>query len=168
MVNYRRHDLSLTTFFLQEGVKKSVTDEILVRWRILRRAEAAGFAAIARHCRDAIVEDYLNRIGMKRETGHPQGLSVEECEESIAGNARDLAEKRGILARLYLGLSEQAYRREGFPRALAYFRKSLQEKPLGLFAWVKFLLLMVGGANNPLLKSVSFCLHVVRKLRWTA
>jgi len=168
MVDYRKHDLSFTSFFMNEGIKNNIADEIIVRWRIMRAAETEEYASVVRCCRNAIVDDYVNRVQMKSNDNHNQGLTIEECEQSINSISKNNKEEKEFRARFYYRLADCYYWEHEFDSALFYYEKSFRANPGMLRAWGKYILLIIGAPGIALRKFFLFLRRRFKKPVLTA
>jgi hypothetical protein len=167
MINYRRHDLSFTTFFMNDGIKDNIADEINVRWRIMEKAELAGYKPVVCRCTDLIVNDYVGRIQNKMESGHRRGLSMEEFDQSLVSHVRNQKEDKNFRARVYFGLAESLYWNREFAKALPYYKMSIEENPNLLNVRIKYIFLVMGAAGIASRNTFSYILRNFKRLIFT-
>lgn len=144
MVNYRdHHQLSMTTTLKKKDVGILMRDSLNVLWRMKREAEKHHQGTVAKFCEKAIAYEYARFL-----TGTnyiPYQMRLDECEQSIAHFSQFPGEANSILARVHLstgdirlGLKEQG-------EALRLYKLSLKHDSLLADAWLKYILLNMGG-----------------------
>ena len=109
LADYRLHEGSMTQALSDHANPRIVADEILVRWRILRDAEAAGWSDVVRAARTAIVADYVDRLELWSAPGSRAGLTRIQVDESIRRHAADAAEERLFGALIAARFGDRAY-----------------------------------------------------------
>jgi len=163
MVNYRLHDLSLSTFYLNEGINANVADEINVRWRILRKAEAAGCDFIVQRCKHFIADDYAKRIHVNIDGKYRQGLCIEDCVQSLISHVKTKEEEKYFRARVFLGVADRYYWKHEFANALSFYKKAIRENPRMPEAWTKYAFLAMGRTGITLRSTTSHIMHDLLK-----
>jgi glycosyltransferase involved in cell wall biosynthesis len=105
LVNYRQHELSMTTYFKAraDALRK---DEFDVRWRMKRHFEARGLRRLSRISERLIAQDYARRLTASQ--GSVYHMTWPEVETSISNCARDSAEASKIICRVHAECGDAA------------------------------------------------------------
>jgi glycosyltransferase involved in cell wall biosynthesis len=152
MVCYREHDLSLTTQRAAE-VEARRAEEILLRWRIKRKADEAHFKALSRLCLRKIAGEY--RTCVSRPYGGPRSsvrsvMSLHQFEDSLCSNTSDQEERDCIRAQVHVELGADEYCRGDRRAARQQFEHALRINPRMVKAWAWKVLLSLGPAGDAL------------------
>lgn len=151
MVNYRRHDLSMTDTLTNQRLQACAEEDLALPWRIKQKAEEAGYPSIVERCRISIASQYANDIGSRKykssNSWHEYSLTLEEFEQSLLQNSRNPQEQKIIRARVYAALADTYFWKRDFAGALHLYRNGLRQDPRMLQAWAKYLLLRAGNVG---------------------
>ena len=143
MLNYRGHDLSMTNLLKNKDVRILVHDSLAVLWRTKNTAESIGAHAVVNKCREAIATEYARFVSGSHYI--PYQMDMEEFEKSLKQFARTHDEADSIRANFYEYLGDIHFRLRDFEQAKISYSRGLQENPLMLKAWAKWLLLQMGN-----------------------
>jgi len=147
MVNYRLHDLNMTKILTHRDPNILANDNIAVRWRLKRKAEAAGPRVVVGWCEDAIIGDYVQRLLLPSCGAADRGkiaFTLEQFEESLARHSPDSTAQSRVQARVYADLGDHYYWGNELIQARQYYRWALQQKPSMFRVWAKYVLLLAG------------------------
>jgi len=145
MVNYRKHERSMTSELMVAAVRRCIDDDLAVLWRIKQKAEEAGFGGMAKRCRQAIAYEYASHVAGTKYNVPGASITLEQCESSLHSLARNPAEERWIRSRLYVFLGERYFRQQNFSEAQAFYRRGLSQDPRMVKAWIKRGLMLTGS-----------------------
>jgi glycosyltransferase involved in cell wall biosynthesis len=143
MINYRGHDLSMTTHLKNTDMRILVHDMLAVVWRTKDTAESIGAHAVTKICRKAIALQYATFVA--ETTYLPYQMDIEEFEESLNQFARTRDEAGSIRAYFYEALGDIHLRLRNFEQAKTSYCRSLQANPLLWTALAKWLLFQMGN-----------------------
>jgi len=147
MVNYRKHDLSMTSHLTGEHFAVRFRDGLAVLWRIHNEARALGYMDVVRLCRHRLAFQYGHNI-VGRQLGNSTFLmTVQEFEDSLHENAVDLLEGNAIRARTWEIVADRWFRRREFERARSYYALSRRYDGARLAIPVKQALLGLGAGD---------------------
>ena len=167
MVNYRRHELSMTDTLVTHNVRNCAESDVEVPRRILAKVEEAGFPALAKNCLQAIAAQYANSIASRKykssTSWNHYSISLDEFEESLHRVARNSEEESYIRSRTYAVVADRHYGRGDFVRALEFYRRAVNEEPRLLAVWVKYVLLRLGNVGIRCRASLVALRHVLRR-----
>jgi glycosyltransferase involved in cell wall biosynthesis len=117
MVNYRQHDLSMTSQLTGERFATRFKDGLAVLWRIRQAASGLGYNDLVKLCRLRIAYQYAHNM-LGRTLGESRySMTVEEFESSLQNNASDPLEADIIRARAWEIVADGWFRRRDFGRA---------------------------------------------------
>jgi glycosyltransferase involved in cell wall biosynthesis len=150
MVNRRLHNLNMSKFFMKEGRRTYVANQIEIPWLLKYKAEASGSAALLPKCTVAIVSAYIQGVLDRLEQDSNAGISVEEFEKSVEERARSLPEAVEIRAKVYAGLGDYYYWKGDTEQASNYYRQTVLIAPRRVSAFIKYILLHLGPAGKQL------------------
>jgi len=169
MVNYRRHELSMTDALVRDNVRHCAESDIEVPRRIMAKMEEAGFPALAKRCRQAIAYQYSNNIASREyrysSAWSHYSMSLGEFEDSLFQVARNPTEQKYIRARAYAGLADRYYGHADFVHALEFYRRAAHEEPMMLMVWMKYLLLRLGHAGIRFRASLWPIRQMIRRIK---
>jgi len=140
LVNYRTHQLSMTTFYTTKDPGTCTKDDMLLYWRIKRLADEAGAGAVVQRCRHMIGYRYAHNSLTNVPDSAASLLTVTEAESQIKANAEDATDEKLILARLHACLGDREFWKENFETASHSYRLALHYDPYHSRAWIKLLL----------------------------
>jgi glycosyltransferase involved in cell wall biosynthesis len=153
MVNYRGHDLSMTSQFKESDIKRMAQDSLTVLWRTLHHAEVLSLDEVSNHCKKAIGYEYARYLVQGRYPYYINcSFTLDEVEESIHRFASNTREKRQILASVYAALGHRHYECQRISLADDCWRQSTRLDPSLLNIHAKRLLLRTGRLGVALRK----------------
>ncbi len=144
MVNYRGHELSMTSSLLKTDVRICVEDDLAVLWRIKQQAEQAGYGSMVGKCRQAIAYAYARQIAGSQYRASTYRMSLEEFGTSLCRFATDRNEATRIRARVYGSVADRYFERQDLDRVAQFYRLALGQDSWLVKVWVKRLLLHMG------------------------
>jgi glycosyltransferase involved in cell wall biosynthesis len=145
MVNYRLHDGNMTHDFVRNPPAK-MRDEIAVRWRTLRLAEACGAKRVVASARSAISTDYAFRLTGRFPDGTACRQTPSQIEASLAEHTRSRVERLRIRSATYAQLGD-CLQLQDVEAATAAYRAALRSNPAALTTWLKLAVLAAGPAG---------------------
>ncbi|WP_407119859.1 glycosyltransferase family 2 protein [Bradyrhizobium sp. STM 3561] len=147
MVNYRKHDLSMTNHLTGEHFAVRFKDGLAVLWRIHNEARALGYLDVVGLCRYRIAYQYGHNI-VGRQFGKSTFLmTVQEFEDSLHENTIDPLEENAIRARTWEIVADRCFARREFQRARSYYALSRKYDGARLAITVKQALLGLGAGD---------------------
>jgi glycosyltransferase involved in cell wall biosynthesis len=147
MVNYRKHDLSMTNHLTGERYAVRFKDGLAVLWRIHHKANTLGYMDLVRLCRHRIAYQYAHNMVGRNLGNSTFLLSVDEFEDSLHENAIDPLEENAIRARTWEIVADCWFRRREFERAKSYYTLSRKYDGRRLTIPVKQALLGLGAGD---------------------
>lgn len=142
LVNYRTHELSMTNLLTNHDPKACANDDLLLYWRLMRKAAEANCASVADRCRHMIAYEYARSMVSARYENTAR--AEQECEESIIQLSSNPAEARAIRARFYACTGDRLFWVNNLNRAVCYYALALKLDPWSPKTWAKRLLLRFG------------------------
>lgn len=142
MVNYRTHELSMTTLLTGKDPRICLKDDLILQWRIKGMALKEGCDAVVRKCRNMIAYEYARSVISPKYGVQP--LTVEECRAATATEEPNKRERRLIWAQIQSCLGDQFALRRDFGRAFQCYARALFHDPTALKTWAKCCLLSLG------------------------
>lgn len=159
LVNYRTHELSMTTFYTTKDPGVCTQDDLTLYWRIKDLSEAAGHLAVANRCRHMLGYRYAQIVLADSLNYAISQMTLGDCKDRIVGMAPTKRGASSILASLHLCLGDQYFWRGDRGAAVNAYRAALvYERFLGK-VWIKLLLLYFGGIGLSLRRFVSDSHH---------
>ena len=147
MVNYRKHDLSMTNHLTGERYAVRFKDGLAVLWRIHHKANTLGYMDLVRLCRHRIAYQYAHNMVGRNLGNSTFLLSVDEFEDSLHENAIDPLEENAIRARTWEIVADCWFRRREFEQAKSYYALSRKYDGRRLTIPVKQALLGLGAGD---------------------
>lgn len=148
MVNYRRHELSMTDALVGERLRNCAESDVTVLRRIMEKVVEAGCASLARKCMHAIASQYADSLASRKyrssKSWYEYSMSLDEFDESLRHNICNAREERFIRARAYAGAADRYYWRGEFGKALEFYRRGLWEDAAMPNMWIKYFVLRLG------------------------
>jgi glycosyltransferase involved in cell wall biosynthesis len=150
MVNYRHHELSMTTYLTGERFAIRFKDGLAVLWRIRQRVQELGQKDLVDLCRHRIAYQYAHNILGRGLEGSVYRMSVDEFETSLQENASAGQEADCIRARTWVLVGDCHFRRREFDQARARFALARTYGSVQLKTWAKQLLIACGLGDSGL------------------
>ncbi len=149
MVDYRMHELTITTHFTQKEARVFTADGPSVLWRIKQAAERTNHKAVARRCEEYIVDRYRYYMMSQIWKISPYTMTFEEYEESLHRNAIRQDELARVGARVNARLADGYCLHREFDQALQFYKRGLGQDFWMPNAWAKYVLLTLrlGGLS---------------------
>jgi glycosyltransferase involved in cell wall biosynthesis len=148
MVNYRRHELSMTDALVGERIRNCAESEVTVLRRVMGRAVDLGCASLARKCMRAIAAQYAEDLASRKyrssTSWHEYSMTLEEFDESLGRDVWNARQKRFIRARAYAGAADRYYWRGEFSSGLEFYGRGLREDAAMPKVWIKYFMLRLG------------------------
>lgn len=159
MVTYRIHDSNLTRTFLADP-PEMMRNELEVRWRIRRRAQAMGARRIAGAALAHLAADYAMRVSRFAGSGWRYGLSVEDVEPALVDAHASDRERAFVLATVYERLGDHHYNQGDLKAARYCYQLEGRMRPWRLRPRLKSALLRLGEPGIRLRTALSRLRHV--------
>lgn len=147
MVNYRKHNLSMTNHLTGERYAVRFRDGLAVLWRIHHEANAIGCMDLVRLCQYRIAYQYAHNLVGRKLGNSSFFLSAEEFEASLAANAIHLPEEDAIRAMTWEIVADRWFRARDFDRAKSYYALSSKYDGRRLTVPIKQALLGLGAGD---------------------
>jgi glycosyltransferase involved in cell wall biosynthesis len=141
MVDYRTHELTMTTHYTQKEIQVFKVDGPSVLWRIKQAAEKENYKAVARKCEECIIDRYRYYMMSQIWKISPHTMTYAEYEESMRRNAIRPEEVTRIGARVSTRLADGYCLHREFDHALEFYKRALRQDFWMPNAWAKYLLL---------------------------
>lgn len=143
MVNYRMHELSMTTALMKDRAGVCAREDLMTLWRIARKAEEAGQAKIAKMFKRAIASEYARQLTSGKYGTSPI-LTQEEFTHSLVQQAENEREEHWIRARVYAHLGDMYFHQVDVSRAAESYSAALREGRPSARILIKLWLLRAG------------------------
>jgi len=147
MVNYRVHDLSMSTIMAQKDMRSIFADILGVPSRMRREGERIGNSAIVDRCRETIIGQYADCLSAKEIRDRKSQISIREFEESLAGFTDSSEEQREIRRRVFCGAGDRFCWDGRFAESASMYRRALALSPWMPGVWLKLALLKTGNVG---------------------
>lgn len=147
MVNYRVHDLSMSTIMAQKDMRAIFADILGVPSRMRREGERIGNAAIVERCRETIIGQYADCLSAKEIRDRKSQISIKEFEESLAAFTDSADEQREIRRRVFCGAGDRFCWDGRFAESASMYRRALALSPWMPAVWLKLALLKTGNVG---------------------
>jgi len=147
MVNYRVHDLSMSTILAKKNMRAIFGDIIELPARIRREGERIGDPAIVSRCRETVIGQYAECLASKEIRDRKSRITLAEFEESLARFAPSLQEQREIRCKVFCRAGDRFCWLEEFGDSAAMYRRALAIKPFMPEVWLKLALLKTGNVG---------------------
>lgn len=147
MVNYRVHDLSMSTIMAQKDMRAIFADILGVPSRLRREGERIGNAAIVERCRETIIGQYADCLSAKEIRDRKSQISVTQFEESLAAFTDSVEEQREIRRRVFCGAGDRFCWDGRFAESASMYRRALALSPWIPSVWLKLALLKTGNVG---------------------
>lgn len=141
MVNYRAHELAMTSQYLEQGHEVFKVDGLSVLWRMKQTIEKERYTALARKCEERIVDRYKYYVTSQIWKSSPHQMSLEEYEESVDRHAIREDEASWVRARVNAGLGDSYCTHRQFGQALDSYKRALRHDFWMPSTWAKYALL---------------------------
>ncbi len=147
MVNYRVHDLSMSTILAKKNMRAIFADIIELPLRMRREGERIADAAIVSRCRETAIGQYAECLASKEIRDRRSRISLAEFEESLARFASLPQEQQEIRCRVFCLAGDRFCWQEEFGDSAAMYRRALAIRPLMPTVWLKLALLKTGNVG---------------------
>jgi hypothetical protein len=151
MVNYRHHDLSMTTHLTGERFVVRFKDGLAVLWRIRQKALEIGRKDVAKLCISRIAYQYGHNIMGRVSEGSTYRMNHDLVRESISENTKSAQEIRQIWAETWQIVGDCNFRARNFDEARKAFRLAQKYNKSDLKSWAKLLLVRLNIADASLI-----------------
>ncbi|MGE5322478.1 MAG: glycosyltransferase family 2 protein [Actinomycetota bacterium] len=148
MVNYRVHDLSMSTIMAQKDMRAIFADIIGLPARMRREGDRIGDSAIVERCRETIIGQYADCLSAKEIRDRKSQISIKEFEESLAGFTDSLEEQREIRRRVFCGAGDRFCWDGRSAESASMYRRALAISPWMPGVWLKLALLKTGNVGG--------------------
>lgn len=148
MVNYRVHDLSMSTIMAQKDMSAIFSDIIGLPARMRREGERIGDAAIVARCRETITRQYADCLASKEIRDRKSQISITEFEESLSRFTGSPQEQREIRFQVFCGAGDRFCWQQALDESACMYRRALVLKPLSPGIWLKLALVNSGAVGT--------------------
>lgn len=145
MVNYRVHDLSMSTVLAQKDMRTIFADIIELPARMRREGERIGDAAIVARCRETVIGQYAECLASKEIRDRKSRITLDEFEESLARFAPSRQEQQEIRCRVFCLAGDRFCWQQELQESASMYRRALVIKPFMPEIWLKLALLKSGN-----------------------
>ncbi len=147
MVNYRVHNLSMSTTMAQENTRAILRDITELPTRMRREGERIGDAGIVARCRETAIRQYAECLAAREVRDRKLRISPAEFEESLARFAPSPREQQEIRWRVFSLAGDRACWQDQYEDSAAFYRQALTQKAFSPAVWLKLALLKSGGVG---------------------
>jgi Glycosyl transferase family 2 len=148
LVNYREHQMSITTSIKQDEESAWKSDGIVTVWRIKQAADNSEHQWLAQHCIDSLVTQYGSSLG-------GFGMTVEKLEQSLRDfNATPQVAKQ-IRCRSLPAGGDYAFDHGRRDVAGKLYGLALKNNPTNPEVLLKYLLIKLGKAGDGIRSGLS-------------
>jgi hypothetical protein len=146
MVCWRNHPETMTASFCRDDVSICIGEEFAVLWRVSQQAELVGGPDLRSVCRAGLVGRGLSALRTVP-SGQRPGITLAEFETVLRARITDLKEVDLVRAQVYSHIAGEQYWRGEYSDAKQSYLRVLSIRPGWLSAWIKYLLLRMGGVG---------------------
>lgn len=132
MVNYRTHDLNMTTVLRSADRRVINRDEFAALWGIKHDATKAGYPDIAKACNEAIIGRYAAKLEPSEDH-----YSEEDLEKSLMEFVEDKRNVPQLMAQVLSTFANNCYREESYSQAFEYYTKAIRINPWNPGVWIR-------------------------------
>jgi glycosyltransferase involved in cell wall biosynthesis len=125
MVNYRRHELSMTNYLMSQRRRLTLKEGFVVLWRIETEARRLGDTEMIKECHRRLTSLYASHLVGWEIDGSRYCISVLELENSLHEQALTPAEKKWIQARIWTLAGDRSLRLRNVSAAREYYVRAL-------------------------------------------
>jgi len=147
MVNYRVHDLSMSTIMAQKDMSAIFADIIGLPARMRREGERLGDAGIVARCRETIIRQYADCLASKEIRDRKSQISLTDFEESLSRFTDSPEEQREIRFQVFCGAGDRFCWQQALGESACMYRRALVLKPFSLNVWLKLALVNSGAVG---------------------
>ncbi|HET7872094.1 MAG TPA: hypothetical protein VFL42_06245, partial [Terriglobales bacterium] len=144
MVNYRVHDLAMSTVLSKSDMRKIFNDIIGLPTRMRREGERIGDMAIVDRCRETVIGQYAEFLASKEIRNRKSRITLDEFEASLARFASSREEQNQIRCRVFCLAGDRFCWQQEFQESAAMYRRALSIRPFMPEVWLKLALLKSG------------------------
>lgn len=148
MVDYRVHDLSMSTIMAQKDMSAIFADIIGLPARMRREGERIGDAAIVARCRETIIRQYADCLASKEIRDRKSQISLTDFEESLSRFTDSTAEQREIRFQVFCGAGDRFCWQQALDESACMYRRALVLKPFSPNVWLKLALVNSGAVGT--------------------
>jgi hypothetical protein len=150
MVNYRVHDLSMSTVLAQKDMRTIFGDIIALPTRMRREGERLADKAIVDRCRETVIGQYAECLASKEIRDRKSRITLEEFEASLTQFALLREEQNEIRCRVFCLAGDRFCWQQEFQESAGMYRRALAIKPFMPEVWLKLALLKSGSVGAKL------------------
>jgi len=161
MVNYRIHELSMTTAIVKDEKWICTQDSVEVLWRIVRKAREAGAHDIVALFKRATVGSYAS--GLASPPGATRPFKWEDFHESLVQHVENQREADWTRGLVYDAVGDRYFWQGDPTHAAESYRLALGMNPWGVETRIKLWLLRFGGVGFSIRQAVSGLVRVLRE-----
>jgi glycosyltransferase involved in cell wall biosynthesis len=154
MVNYRAHELSMTSYLLNHRLTPALEEGLTVLWRMRDQARQIGNVRIVKHCTTRLGRLYGSHLVGGVFENHHYRMSEEDLEISLNGASVTAPEANWIRARIWMAAGDCSFRLNDFANANRYYRRALQYHPWLISVRLRQMLLSTGDLGIGLTKTL--------------
>ena len=155
MVNYREHTQSMTGTFITDNIGQLAKDDFGVLWRMKDRIEQQGDVALARHCRQIIVQNCIRSLASKNWRGAKFRMSLDEFERSLDAHARDAHEREDMRRQVLAGVGNSLYWDKDLETDLRLYQLAIHYGGFNPRLWLKYGILRLGAVGTLIMRIAS-------------
>jgi hypothetical protein len=157
MVNYRLHELSMTSALMEKDPRVCAREDLSVLWRVAHDAVQARATDVVNLFHAAIVSEYV-RLMTGRKYGVRSALSLQDFREVLRQDAASDGEAAWVRARVYASVADFYFMNREYGQASEFYRLALGDDPSMTKARVKATLLRTGRLGVAL-RTLAFGFH---------
>ena len=167
MVDYRVHDLSMSTIMAKKDMRAIFADIIELPSRMRREGEKLRDEAIIARCRETLVGQLSECLAAKEIRDRKSRISLLEFEECLARFTTSASEQKEIRRRVYGLAADRLCWEQEFTESAAMYRRALVLKPSQPALWLKLALLRTGSFGSKIRDLLGGIRHiaVLQRLR---
>lgn len=144
MVDYRVHDLSMSTIMSKKDTAAIFNDYVGVPTRMRHEGERLRDAAIVKRCRETVTNQYAICLSSRVVRDQRTKISLQEFESSLARFTESPEEQRDIRWRVFCGAGDHCCWQQEYEDSARFYRLALGIRPFLPTVWLKLLLLKSG------------------------
>ncbi|HEX7287872.1 MAG TPA: glycosyltransferase [Candidatus Angelobacter sp.] len=144
MVNYRVHDLAMSTVLSKSDMRKIFHDIIELPTRMRREGDRIGDARIVARCRETVIRQFGECLSSKEIRDRKSRITLNEFEEALSRFTSSREEQQEIRRRVFCLAADRLCWQQDLHESAAMYRRALAIKPFTPEVWLKLALLKSG------------------------
>ncbi|HLH07362.1 MAG TPA: glycosyltransferase [Terriglobales bacterium] len=140
MVEYRKHNLAMTSTLSRENIRACIDDDIAVPYRIYKEAERINATNVMAVLQDQIGIQLGQYLSVARVRGTNAQITMQEFSQKVSDFSLDSKTRARIRNRALVLAGDRFFVRDELANARSMYILALRSRPISPKIWVKTLL----------------------------